>query len=98
MRRSEQPQGLQKWRHRGIRKHTDGKAGSDIAVKLTGEQIDACLRCWPGDDECTGGFFVAGFIRDDALAEDLPVSGKENGNSLDESQDEGDSEWEGFSD
>lgn len=98
MRRDEQPQGLQKWRHRGIRKHTDGKTASDIAVKLSDEQIDACLRCWPGDDECTGGFFVAGFIRDDALAEELPAPGEENGESQYKSDEEGDSEWEGFSD
>ncbi|KUL90401.1 hypothetical protein ZTR_01982 [Talaromyces verruculosus] len=98
MRRDEQPQGLQKWRHRGIRKHTDGEAASDIAVKLTDEQIDACLRCWPGDDECTGGFFVAGFIRDDSLAEEVPVSGKEDVKNQDKSDDEEDSEWEGFSD
>lgn len=98
MRRDEQPQGLQKWRHRGIKKHTDGDASSDIAVKLTDDQIDACLRCWPGDDECTGGFFVAGFIRDDSLAEDLPVSGEPNGKGLDKGEDEEGSEWEGFSD
>ena len=93
MRRDEQPQGLQKWRHRGIRKHIDGKTASDIAVKLSDEQIDACLRCWPGDDECT-----AGFIRDDALAEELPAPGEENGESQYKSDEEGDSEWEGFSD
>ncbi|EEA26494.1 hypothetical protein TMatcc_005229 [Talaromyces marneffei ATCC 18224] len=99
MRLDEQPQGLQKWRHRGIRRHTNGKASSDIAVKLTDEQIDACLRCWPGDDECTGGFFVAGFVRDDSLAEDIPASGNENGKNVDKSKDgEIDSEWEGFSD
>ena len=85
MRRDEQPQGLQKWRHRGIRKHIDGKTASDIAVKLSDEQIDACLRCWPGDDECTGGFFVA-------------APGEENGESQYKSDEEGDSEWEGFSD
>ncbi|EED22354.1 NOL1/NOP2/sun domain protein, putative [Talaromyces stipitatus ATCC 10500] len=99
MRRDEQPRGLRKWRHRGIRSHNDPKSGDLTNVDLTEEEIDACLRCWPGDDECTGGFFVAGFIRDDALAKKLPDVEENGVQSPDQSRDvESDSEWEGFSD
>lgn len=102
MRRAEQPKGLQKWKHRGIRAETGSKnedrKGTAITVDLTDEQIDACLRCWPGDEECTGGFFVAGFVRDESLAEELPVAAETNGakvhNTTKDSESE--SEWEGF--
>ncbi|OKL56134.1 hypothetical protein UA08_08741 [Talaromyces atroroseus] len=104
MRRHEQPEGLQKWRHRGISvdpgsKSAGGERKSGISVNLTDEQLDACLRCWPGDEECTGGFFVAGFVRDEALAEGpLDLEGKR---ALDHDKgrdNESESDWEGFSD
>ncbi|GES62176.1 NOL1/NOP2/sun domain protein [Aspergillus terreus] len=77
MRREEQPEGLRKWRHRGVRSE------GELTVDLSDEQLDGCLRCWPGDDEGTGGFFVAGFVRDGE--EDDGEEGVED-------------EWEGFSD
>jgi putative methyltransferase len=89
MRRDEQPAGLQKWKHRGIKSNsnsTDEK--SRVEVNLSEEQLDACLRCWPGDDECTGGFFVVGFVRDEELA-DSEATGQDSGDE---------SEWGGFSD
>lgn len=97
LRRDEQPQGLRTWRHRGIRRDADNKSKDEEAVNLTEEQLDACLRCWPGDDECTGGFFVAGFVRDDCEA--MP-SLKEHSSPRQESihNAESGSEWEGFSD
>jgi putative methyltransferase len=56
MRRDEQPAGLGKWKHRGIH-HA-------LTVDLSDVELDACLRCWPGDEEGTSGFFVAGFVRE----------------------------------
>lgn len=94
LRRDEQPEGLRKWRHRGVR---------GAAVDLSDEELDACLRCWPGDDEGTGGFFVAGFVRDDAAVHDTDSSGiearrSEGSAEEDEDDDDDDEEWEGFSD
>lgn len=101
MRRDEQPDGLRKWRHRGINgddanKKPDNGGGNELSVNLTKEQLDACLRCWPGDDECTGGFFVAGFVRDDSLAEDTDALHNKHDHKV--SDVESESEWSGFSD
>ncbi|KAJ5266521.1 hypothetical protein N7478_009329 [Penicillium angulare] len=73
LRRNEQPDGLRKWQHRGVRRDRDPETkeevGSDsLSVDLSDEDLDACLRCWSGDAEGLGGFFVAGFIRDPQLA------------------------------
>jgi putative methyltransferase len=106
MRRDEQPEGLRKWRHRGICEVTSKPTGMDdtvaVAIELTEEQLDACLRCFPGDDEGTGGFFVAGFVRDEPTVIP-PIPSKEDGvqsSSLNAQQSdiEGDEDWEGFSD
>ena len=35
--------------------------------ELSEQEREACLRCWPGDEERTGGFFVVGFIRDSVI-------------------------------
>ncbi|OXV09214.1 hypothetical protein Egran_03023 [Elaphomyces granulatus] len=89
MRRDEQPAGLGKWKHRGIH-HA-------LTVDLSDVELDACLRCWPGDEEGTSGFFVAGFVRDERAAGE-----NETGRSrpLPESHYhvDDDDEWEGFSD
>ena len=90
MRRDEQPEGLAVWKHRGVREEDSGKASalasSDVApVNLSDEELDACLRCWPGDEEGLGGFFIAGFIRDS------------HSNGIETNGDEED-EWDGFSD
>lgn len=90
MRRDEQPEGLKMWKHRGAREEDSDKTSSlessDAApVNLSDEELDACLRCWPGDEEGLGGFFVAGFIRDD------------HANGLETNEEEED-EWKGFSD
>ena len=97
MRRDEQPDGLRAWTHRGVREESGpGSASrenndSQPSANLTDEELDACLRCWPGDEEGLGGFFVAGFIRDPSLAaSDTPESN--------DSEEEEDEEWEGFSD
>lgn len=96
MRRDEQPKGLKAWNHRGVREEKlrsvgpgdgDGSPSADGAatVDLSDEELEACLRCWPGDEEGLGGFFVAGFVRDASTA----ATGEPD-------SDEG--EWEGLSD
>ncbi|KAK7897787.1 hypothetical protein LTR67_004417 [Exophiala xenobiotica] len=58
--RREQVAGLRNWRHRGIPNFiTDRDEGST----LTQEELEACIRCYPEDDEGTMGFFVCAFAR-----------------------------------
>lgn len=106
MRRDDQPEGLRKWKHRGIRQDASNPTGTEdsvsVPVELSDEQLDACLRCWPGDDEGTGGFFVAGLVRD-ATTFIQPIPSKLDGAqrsslSVRHNDIEGDEEWEGFSD
>ncbi|RMJ28978.1 hypothetical protein PHISP_00189 [Aspergillus sp. HF37] len=90
MRRDEQPEGLKVWRHRGVLEDsgkmssTDSSPGGVAPVNLSAEELDACLRCWPGDEEGLGGFFVAGFVRDSY--------------GDDDTKEDSEDEWEGFSD
>ncbi|OJD10711.1 hypothetical protein ACJ73_09717 [Blastomyces percursus] len=64
---------------------------------LTETEREGCLRCRPNDEESTGGFFVAGFVRD-AYCEADPAAGNstdaaagaENTSPWEEP------EWEGF--
>ncbi|EXJ87416.1 hypothetical protein A1O3_04376 [Capronia epimyces CBS 606.96] len=78
LRREEQPEGLRRWKHRGV---------ADPAVvgspALDEEQRQACIRCHPGDEDGTMGFFVCGFVRADG-----------GGGSFSEADDG----WDGFSD
>ncbi|KKK14474.1 hypothetical protein AOCH_005953 [Aspergillus ochraceoroseus] len=96
MRRDEQPRGLREWKRRGIR------AEESRSVDLSDEELDACLRCWPGDDEGTGGFFVAGFVRDSSSVvekvDDVEPSASPQGNNFEETEEDAGEEWEGFSD
>lgn len=102
MRRDEQPEGLRRWKHRGVREDSRARVDSQgpaadagVEVSLTDADLEGCLRCWPGDDEGLGGFFVAGFVRD-GLAGGPNLSEDENPEE-DENREE-DEEWEGFSD
>lgn len=81
MRRDEQPVGLREWTYRGIKSYGEGEEKE--SVQLGNEELEGCLRCWPGDEEGLGGFFVVGFVRD----------GQDDGQ-----EDEDDDEWAGFSD
>lgn len=64
MRRDEQPDGLARWKYRGAHR------GDEVSpLQLSDEELDACLRCWPGE-EGLGGFFVVGFIRDEDAGEE----------------------------
>lgn len=99
MRREEQPDGLRAWKHRGVRRDRNPEVdvGSDVSeavASLSDEALDACLRCWTGDAEGLGGFFVAGFVRDAQHGE----SARANTLHDDHEGDGEDKEWEGFSD
>ncbi|PWY89891.1 S-adenosyl-L-methionine-dependent methyltransferase [Aspergillus heteromorphus CBS 117.55] len=72
LRRDEQPEGMRKWGYRGVREERvlgdgDGDMAGKMDITLSEEELEGCLRCWPGDDQGTGGFFVAGFVRDGAV-------------------------------
>ncbi|OCT49889.1 putative methyltransferase [Cladophialophora carrionii] len=89
LRREDQVSGLSMWQHRGVSRpelmaseaQTDGRV-------LTDEELEACIRCHPGDREGTMGFFVCCFIRS-------PSTGAESGDATPSDTTEG---WEGFSD
>jgi putative methyltransferase len=105
LRRNEQPDGLRRWKKRGVReeKPAEGETGPSGTVDLPDEALEACIRSWQGDAEGLGGFFVAGFIRDPDHATPA-VSAKDHMShqELDEhdtgDDDEEDSDWSGFSD
>ncbi|XHG07516.1 hypothetical protein AWENTII_010658 [Aspergillus wentii] len=101
MRRDEQPVGLRKWKHRGVRTEAaDGKDTpvSDVPpVDLSDEELDACLRCWAGDAEGLGGFFVAGFVRDESAVRPVETTAEPAAESSGSDASD-DDEWGGFSD
>lgn len=97
LRRDEQPDGLRQWKHRGVSDDRTSEAvnkhDTPITVSLSGDDLEACVRCWPGDAEGLGGFFVAGFVRD------KDFNGAAGSKAIpSESAPEEDEEWEGFSD
>lgn len=72
LRREDQVDGLRRWNHRGV-----------LSSNLTEEQREACIRCQPGDEEGTMGFFLCGFVRSTDGA--LGAAASDDG-------------WEGFND
>lgn len=90
LRRGEQAVDLRGWRYRGVKSDPTSSNGDGMGMEvgLSGEELEGCLRCWPGDEEGVGGFFVVGFVRDG------------DGRDSQEGQDDGagSDEWEGFSD
>ncbi|KAJ5456159.1 uncharacterized protein N7458_003742 [Penicillium daleae] len=78
---------------------------SESVAALSEEDLEACLRCWSGDAEGLGGFFVAGFVRDSEGVGTEPVKKSHDdhvadGNPEDDAADDSDEdeEWDGFSD
>jgi len=60
--RRHQVEGLREWKHRGLKQPSTALVN---AVKtLTDDELDGCIRCDPGDEEGTMGFFVCCFVRD----------------------------------
>ncbi|GFG23858.1 putative methyltransferase C2C4.06c [Aspergillus udagawae] len=106
MRREEQPRGMKAWPHRGVRtesRHGDAKGDGKVtapaaAVDLTDEELEACLRCWADDEEGLGGFFVAGFVRDEGSVDRPPMEEPETQGMDEDTEGSDDDEWEGFSD
>ena len=104
LRRDEQPEGLKRWKHRGVKREKPSADGAIEGgeVNLSDEELRGCLRCWPGDEEGTGGFFVAGFVRegdDDGFGSMVDGENESEGqDSIEEENEEKEEEWEGFSD
>lgn len=107
LRRDEQPEGLRRWKHRGVRRDRDIETGveseeSESVAALSEDDLEACLRCWSGDAEGLGGFFVAGFVRDSSDADTVSAKNDdhgEDGNTDGDVASDGDEdeEWDGFS-
>lgn len=57
--REEQVQGLKMWKHRGVERAVDADDPRYSEVERL-----ACIRCYPGTEDGTMGFFVCCFIRD----------------------------------
>ncbi|KAK2783453.1 hypothetical protein FQN52_001552 [Onygenales sp. PD_12] len=90
--RDKQPDGLRNWRHRGV------KPEESESWSLSEIEREGCLRCWPNDEEGTGGFFVAGFVRDadfEAAADSAEGDSTEENTHTPSLLEE--PEWEGFS-
>ncbi|OAX85550.1 hypothetical protein ACJ72_00088 [Emergomyces africanus] len=101
--RDEQAEGLRNWKHRGITVE-DSRNGAQESWNLTETERQGCLRCWPSDVEGTGGFFVAGFVRDGGLdgngdTVDTVLTDGEGNTEQDQGggfELDAESEWEGF--
>ena len=95
MKREEQVDGMQRWLRRGILKAVKDslysvKAEHDLDAE---EVAEACIRCEKRSEDGTMGFFVAGFVKDEAARDRhdrdmLRAEAAEMGLSEDE--------WEGF--
>lgn len=94
LRREEQVSGLQLWKNRGWNAETqraDPSGNSLSARPLTEEEREGCIRCTPGDDEGTMGFFLCGFVREPAIPLDIPAD--QDGSDSNRTEES----WEGFS-
>jgi 25S rRNA (cytosine2278-C5)-methyltransferase len=87
--RQDQPKGLREWTRRGIQ---DSKQKERGVKRMADDELDACIRCYPGDDEGTMGFFVCCFVRSP-----LEFGGTERQASLPHEADD-EEEWDGLSD
>lgn len=95
LRREEQVEGMRKWGLRGSREAVKEVMG-DGDIEAVAE---ACIRCEKGGEGGTMGFFVVGFVRDDAdeqnLGEVTTTGVVSNGHAESDGEED---EWEGFSD
>ena len=69
LRRDEQVEGMRKWKVRGDREATRHMLSRFAGTEVAEEVAEACMRCEAGTEEGTMGFFVVGFVRDDARAD-----------------------------
>lgn len=65
LRREEQVKGIREWEHRGVDAAPEGVDGV-----LSEQERSACVRCYPGTEEGTMGFFVCCFTRDSSMKVD----------------------------
>lgn len=94
LQREDQVEGLRKWERRGSVKACEDMLARSGVESLHAETIaDACIRCEKGTEERTMGFFVAGFVRDEAA---LDQSTHHDAGAMQDANE--DEEWEGFSD
>lgn len=85
LRREDQVPGLRDWEHRGV-----GSALNAESSPLSDDGREACIRCHPGDEQGTMGFFLCGFVRD-------PSDPRHLGSQSTEANQDDDG-WDGFSD
>lgn len=93
--RDEQVAGLKQWPIRGTSAENDAEE-IDPNWSLSNEQLEACLRCYQGDGQGTGGFFVVGFVRDINISGDDMMAKDASRTSDEEDGDDDEGEWEGF--
>jgi 25S rRNA (cytosine2278-C5)-methyltransferase len=87
LRRHEQVSGLRAWGHRGIAPLADPAVNNTSGMpNLVEDDREACIRCYPGDESGTMGFFVCCFVRSTSSI-DHHLIGNEDAD-----------EWEGFAD
>lgn len=66
LRQEEQISGLREWKHRGVEQAVvaDVRGYSEV-VRM------ACIRCYPGTEDGTMGFFVCCFVRDSSSSQSV---------------------------
>ena len=77
-----------------------GSASADGVRELSAEQLQACIRCHPGTEDGTMGFFVCAFVRDVGMRTAAVGNRFDDGvmNMVEKEEEEEKEEWEGFSD
>jgi len=85
LRRQEQVPGLRDWVHRGVEPAADADS-----LSWSDEIREACIRCHPGDEQGTMGFFLVGFVR--------PPSVPQHDGTANTELSRDNECWEGFSD
>lgn len=104
LRRDEQVEGLRSWGVRGVAEAVESWVAERKADQMSEKELEvvreACLRCEKGTKEGTMGFFAAGFVRDDALADGVPCKAVAGGEGVEgsEGEDDDEEEWAGLSD
>ncbi|KAK3671290.1 hypothetical protein LTR78_008750 [Recurvomyces mirabilis] len=97
LRRSEQVDGMQKWKKRGWKAACSAKLEvfREAACGIDAEEVaEACIRCEKGSEEGTMGFFVVGFARDVEIGRE----GNAHGDHETRDREAEDDEWSGFGD
>lgn len=91
MKRSDQIDGMQRWKKRGYEEAARVAASSENQSKASSklnlaEVAEACIRCDKAGDDATMGFFVAGFMRDGSRSTQTAVTAEDSDDESDEFQ------------